>query len=682
MIKTVIFDIGNVLMKFEYMPYVRELLKEDALIEKVNDAIWRTGYWNELDRGENTEEIFRKMVAAAPDYEDAIRRTFENVGQCIHRMDYAIPWIKALRACGLQVLYLSNYAHHTMEVNPGVLDFLPYMDGGIFSCDEKVVKPDPEIFRRLCHRYRLDPAECVFLDDSETNVEVAAAFGMKALRFVSYAEGCSALERLLAEEGTPAPESRAGIWEHPVLRLFAQLNRYPRESGAEWPVSHWIRTWAIAHGIWVRQDEVGNLVLRKPASTDYGEHPAVMLQAHIDMVCEKNTDSKHDFRKDPIELAVDGEWLTAADGTTLGADNGIGVAAALAILEDEELAHPPLEVVFTVQEETTFIGAESVDVGDLLATRLINLDHADEHELIVGSCGGTGAELRMQIERAAAGQEPRTFHIALRGLKGGHSGEDIHRGRGNALLLMLRLLEELDLPVVDFRGGTNRLAIPREAEAVVLCADEEGLREAVARMEEIFRKEYFVTAPELTIEVMPLETQWRAPLSRESFQRLSALLRTYPNGILQMNGNLPGLVESSDNIGILEMDEAEVKLVSEARGAYQSTIEDAKRSIRAVAELFDAQVRFFDGYVPWEPVAESPLREKAVDTFREMYGEPMQELALHAGLECGFFAEKMPGLDIISIGPDCQYFHSPQERVRISSVERFYDFLKELLARL
>ena len=488
--------------------------------------------------------------------------------------------------------------------------------------------------------------------------------------------------RLLAEEGTPAPESRAGIWEHPVLRLFAQLNRYPRESGAEWPVSHWIRTWAIAHGIWVRQDEVGNLVLRKPASTDYGEHPAVMLQAHIDMVCEKNTDSKHDFRKDPIELAVDGEWLTAADGTTLGADNGIGVAAALAILEDEELAHPPLEVVFTVQEETTFIGAESVDVGDLLATRLINLDHADEHELIVGSCGGTGAELRMQIERAAAGQEPRTFHIALRGLKGGHSGEDIHRGRGNALLLMLRLLEELDLPVVDFRGGTNRLAIPREAEAVVLCADEEGLREAVARMEEIFRKEYFVTAPELTIEVMPLETQWRASLSRESFQRLSALLRTYPNGILQMNGNLPGLVESSDNIGILEMDEAEVKLVSEARGAYQSTIEDAKRSIRAVAELFDAQVRFFDGYVPWEPVAESPLREKAVDTFREMYGEPMQELALHAGLECGFFAEKMPGLDIISIGPDCQYFHSPQERVRISSVERFYDFLKELLARL
>ena len=192
-----------------------------------------------------------------------------------------------------------------------------------------------------------------------------------------------------------------------------------------------------------------------------------------------------------------------------------------------------------------------------------------------------------------------------------------------------------------------------------------------------------MTAPDLAIEVRSLkEQEVRAPLSRESFQRLSALLRTYPNGILQMNGNLPGLVESSDNIGILEMDEAEVKLVSEARGAYQSTIEDAKRSIRAVAELFDAQVRFFDGYVPWEPVAESPLREKAVDTFREMYGEPMQELALHAGLECGFFAEKMPGLDIISIGPDCQYFHSPQERVRISSVERFYDFLKELLARL
>ncbi len=470
-------------------------------------------------------------------------------------------------------------------------------------------------------------------------------------------------------------------WNNDVLELFEQLSQIPRESGNEKAVSDWIKTWAESRGLAVKQDDIWDLIITKPGSKGYEDHPPVLMQAHIDMVCEKNRDSEHDFSKDPIQLKQEGDWLVSATGTTLGADNGIGVAAALAVLGEEELPHPPLEVVFTVQEETTFAGAETVDVSSLRAKRMINLDHADERELIVGSCGGTGVRFTMPLERAADVPDgSKAFLIRLSGLKGGHSGEDIHRGRGNAISLLLRVLETPELRVVSITGGTNRLAIPREAEAVVLALDKAVIEETTAKARQVFRKEYGQTAPDLAIEIEAAEAT--APLTEESFQKIVAAVRLYPNGISQMNGSFEGMVESSDNIGIISTEGDVLTLTSEVRGAYQTTVDDITKTIEALADLLGAEVEYFNGYVPWEFEAESELRSLAVGTFKEMFGGEMKQLALHAGLECGFFAEKISGLDLISIGPDCQYFHSPQERVSITSIGHFYEFLKTVLAKL
>ena len=470
-------------------------------------------------------------------------------------------------------------------------------------------------------------------------------------------------------------------WNNEVLNLFEQLSQIPRESGNEKTVSDWIRDWALERGLEVRQDDIWDLLITKPASKGYEDHPPVLMQAHIDMVCEKDSDSDHDFSKDPIRFKTDGDWIVSASGTTLGADNGVGVAAAMAVLGDKDLPHPPLEVVFTVQEETTFAGAESVDMSSCKAKRMINLDHADERELIVGSCGGTGVIFTMPLEREGNVPEGKqAFLIRVSGLKGGHSGEDIHRGRGNAINLLLRLLENADVSIVSITGGTNRLAIPREAEAVVFASDAKALQETVAEAEAVFRKEYG-QAPDLAITVESA-AETGAPLTEEAFRKIASAVRLYPNGIAQMNGNLEGLVESSDNIGIISTEGDVLTLTSEVRGAYQSTVADITKTIEALAEIMGAEVEYFGGYVPWEFEAESELRNLAVGLYKEMFGGEMKQLALHAGLECGFFAEKIPGLDLISIGPDCQYFHSPQERVSITSIGHFYEFLKALLARL
>ena len=308
------------------------------------------------------------------------------------------------------------------------------------------------------------------------------------------------------------------VMNHKVLKLFSEISKIPRESGNEKAISDWIKAWAEERNLHVTQDEIYDLIIKKPASSGFEDHPAVLMQAHTDMVCEKNSDSTHDFAEDPIELEFDGEWIRSASGTTLGADDGIGVAAALAVLDDDELQHPPLEVVFTVQEETTFAGASGVDISGCEAMRMINLDHADERELIVGSCGGTGAEFTMPLEREAgipAGM--KAFRIRLTGLQGGHSGEDIHRGRGNAISLLLRLLEASELRVVSIHGGTNRLAIPREAEAVVLAENEDATNRCVSDAKAIFRKEYSGAAPDLDI-TLEVEAEAEPPLTDDSFR--------------------------------------------------------------------------------------------------------------------------------------------------------------------
>ena len=470
------------------------------------------------------------------------------------------------------------------------------------------------------------------------------------------------------------------LLNHEVFRLFEQISAIPRESGNEKAISNWIKSWCEERCLPVKQDDIFNLIVTKPASPGYESHSPLLLQAHIDMVCEKANDSTHDFTRDPITFKVEGDWLSSATGTTLGADNGIGVACAMAILDNNELEHPPIEVAFTVQEETTFDGAESIDVSGLKSRRMINLDHANERELIVGSCGGVGVEMTMPLDRSEEIPEDcKAFRVFLTGLRGGHSGEDIHRGRGNAIQMLVRVLEDLSLPVVRITGGTNRLAIPREAEAVVLTGDEDLLRKGLESLEETYRKEFGDSAPDLRLGYE--ETEPDTPMTGESFSAIAAIMRLHPNGIMRMNENF-NCVESSNNIGIISAEEDRLKLVSEIRGGHQSTVDDITRTIELVAALFGAKVSFFDRYVPWEFSASSELRELAVKVYKEHFNEEMRQLAVHAGLECGFFANKIPGMDIISIGPDCENFHSPQERVSISSTKRFYQFLTGLLSKL
>ena len=470
------------------------------------------------------------------------------------------------------------------------------------------------------------------------------------------------------------------LLNHEVFKLFEQISAIPRESGNEKAISDWIKEWCEERSLSVVQDDIFNLTVTKPASPGCESHSPILLQAHIDMVCEKANDSIHDFTKDPITFKVDGDWLSSATGTTLGADNGIGVACAMAVLDDSELKHPPIEVAFTVQEETTFDGAENIDVSSLKSRRMINLDHANERELIVGSCGGVGVEMTMPLDRSKEMPEDcKAYRVFLTGLLGGHSGEDIHRGRGNAIQMLVRTVEDLSLPVVRITGGTNRLAIPREAEAVVLNSDEELLRSGLRSLEETYRKEFGDSVPDLHLGFE--ETELGMPLTGESFSAIAAIMRLHPNGIMRMNENF-NCVESSNNIGILSAEGDTLKLVSEIRGGHQSTVDDIARTIELVAALFGAKVSFFGSYVPWEFSADSELREVASKVYRQRFGEDMRQLAVHAGLECGFFANKISGMDIISIGPDCENFHSPQERVSISSTKRFYQFLTGLLSEL
>ena len=468
--------------------------------------------------------------------------------------------------------------------------------------------------------------------------------------------------------------------ESRLFKNFSDISKIPRGSGNEKAVSDYIAGRAGDLGLEVIQDNLSNLIIKKPATSGYESKGPVMLQAHMDMVCEKRSDSTHDFDKDPIQLVVDGDRLRA-NGTTLGADNGIGVAMAMSILESDSVQHPPLEVVLTVEEETSFSGASEVDKTSLKATRMINLDHACETELITGSCGGMGVNFELPIERISEIPEGLSpYKLSIKGLTGGHSGEDIHKGRANAILLALRLAEKLGLPVTEIEGGSSRTAIPREASVTLLSDNFELVKTIAEEAEDVFRTEY---SSERALSVnADISDCTSAPIDEKSFEKLKLCLRAYPNGIVRMFDTMPGVVESSDNIGIIETYKDRIKIVSEIRGAYPSTIDDILKTIRSIAGITGAGTETFDSYAPWSSRSKSPLRDVAAETYENMYGCKMTAVAVHAGLECSFFAAANPDMDIIAIGPDCENFHSPEESVSISSSLRVYDFLENLLSKL
>lgn len=472
------------------------------------------------------------------------------------------------------------------------------------------------------------------------------------------------------------------VWKH-----FAEIVRIPRPSYHEERIRQYILDFARGKGLECREDAAHNVYVRKPASPGMEGRKGVVLQAHLDMVPQKNNDKAFDFEKDPIDAYIDGGWVTA-DGTTLGADNGIGAAAILAVLEDDTLEHGPLEALFTATEETGMDGAFGLKPGLLQGDILLNLDSETEGELYVGCAGGLDANITFDyaaVPVPAAGY--RAAKITVKGLKGGHSGIQIVCQRANANKLLFRFLNaasarhEVLLCSVD--GGGLRNAIPREAEAVVLV--EEGaydaLAEALACYEKTVRAEYAEVEDAISIRIEPCDAP-ALMLPAQTADALTKAIVACPDGVQKMSLAMPGLVQTSTNLARVVSDGKSVKLQCLLRSSVNSEKEALGEAIAAVFSLAGARTELTGSYDGWNPNMSSPILGAMTSSYETLYGAKPAVTAIHAGLECGIIGSKYPGMDMISFGPTICYPHSPDEKVEIASVGKFYDFLVETLRNI
>ncbi len=469
------------------------------------------------------------------------------------------------------------------------------------------------------------------------------------------------------------------VWSH-----FDRILKINRPSKHEELMREHVLAIAAKHGLEADVDSAGNVVVRKPGTTGHENAPVTILQAHLDMVQEKNSDVAHDWASDPIRPRRDGDFIKAT-GTTLGSDNGIGVAAMLALLEATDLAHGPLELLFTIDEETGLTGAAELDGSLLRGRRLINLDSEEEGTLTVGCAGGKDSTLTLPIETAPA-PAGTGLAIALRGLKGGHSGVDIHLQRGNATQLLVRALEaahaEHPMHLAELRGGNAHNAIPREAHAT-LVVPEAGRDAFVAALEAelgAIQAEYRPAEPDLAWTIGPAEVEeiWTDE-SAAAALRLTAAL---PHGVMAMSYDIPGLVETSTNLATVRRKNGALEIGMSSRSSVASALSALTRKIRAAGELAGCDVREGDGYPGWQPNMDSELLAVMKELHERVLGFAPEVGAIHAGLECGIIGEKVPGMDMISFGPTIQFPHSPDERVEIATVGRFWDLLTATLEEL
>ncbi len=470
------------------------------------------------------------------------------------------------------------------------------------------------------------------------------------------------------------------LWKH-----FSQILTIPHGSGNEKALASHIINLAKSWGLEARQDKVGNVVVRKAASPGKENSPGVVLQAHLDMVCEKNSDVSHDFLKDPIQAYVDGDWVKAR-GTTLGADNGVGLAACLAILEDRTLTHGPLECLFTVDEETGLTGAFKLGKDMLTGSLLLNLDSEDEGTFTIGCAGGADSEISLPLARKKK-KPAQVLLVKISGLRGGHSGLDINLGRGNALKLLARVLatasEKFKLELISLAGGSKRNAIPREAWALV--GFDKNVRRALVRFLqkefEAIKSEYRVTEPELAYDLRnSIDTGF--PLTVESQNRLLGLILALPHGVMAMHPQIAGLVETSSNLAIVNTEPKAARIICNTRSSVFTALEAVRLVIRSCCQLAGVRVNQPQGYPAWTPNLDSKLLQKMVEIYHNLFQKEPEVKAVHAGLECGIIGEKYAGMDMISFGPTIRYPHSPDERVSLSSVEKFWQFLLEALEKL
>ncbi|MBK8165195.1 MAG: aminoacyl-histidine dipeptidase [bacterium] len=471
-----------------------------------------------------------------------------------------------------------------------------------------------------------------------------------------------------------------------VWRIFDKLSAVPRGSGNEAAVLGMLKGWADRRGLPWKQDEVGNLLVCIPASPGRENAPTVLIQGHVDMVCEKNAATAHDFLRDPIRLQVDGDWVKAT-GTTLGADNGIGVAMGLALADDRSVEHGPVEVLLTVDEERGLTGAAGVKPGFFAAKRMINLDSEEDTAIFIGCAGGRDTRYELKNRAAKAPKDSVGRKVTVLGLRGGHSGLNIHEHRGNAIKILVRALQaaaaQLDVRLVEINGGSMRNAIPRECEAKVTVPKDHA-RKFKQVVDACFAR---IAAEELAgiddgfaWKVAPVQ----APrcFSRECSTATLNLLSAIPNGVCAMSLDIAGLVETSTNLGVVKTDGLRVEIVCCSRSSVMSSLQELVEQHRALGLLAGVAVEQPQGYPGWKPNLASPLLAVTKQSYREAFGADPELLAIHAGLECGLLTEKYPDLDIVSFGPNIRGAHSPDEKVQISSVQKIWKLFAATMTEL
>ena len=470
-----------------------------------------------------------------------------------------------------------------------------------------------------------------------------------------------------------------------ILSLFEAISAIPRCSKNEEKIAAFMMDWAQQNGLSAKQDKVGNVLIRVPATPGYEQTGTVVIQGHMDMVCEKTAESTHDFSKDPIRFVFDGDWLKA-DKTTLGADNGIALAMAMTLALDKDAAHPPLELLFTVDEETGLTGANALQ-GDFIEGKiLLNIDSEDEGVFTVGCAGGrdTHISLALQYEDPPAGFV--MARLKASGMTGGHSGVNINEERANAVRVLVRAILQLqnqtDLRIADIAGGTAHNAIPRDAWADIFMAKDsfKDIEITVAELDQVFKKEFKNTDPNLKLSVEPMpETIGKRALTADSSPKIANLLFALPHGVAAMSTDMPGLVETSNNLANIKIRNSKLEIITSQRSSVMTRLHALTLRIEIIGRLAGAEVVSGNGYPAWQPNMQSPLLARCQVVYERLFGKKPHIEAIHAGLECGIIGDKKAGMDMISFGPTLKNPHSPDEKIHVESIGKIWDFLVELL---
>jgi dipeptidase D len=476
----------------------------------------------------------------------------------------------------------------------------------------------------------------------------------------------------------------ASLWQ-----LFEKICSIPHPSKHEQKISLWIQSWANELGLSVKEDAVGNLFIKKPATQGMEDRQGIILQAHMDMVPQKNNDTEHNFQTDPIRpyiiSASDGDWVTA-DGTTLGADNGVGLASALAILASNDIPHGPIEVLVTIDEEAGMSGAFGLEAGWLDGDILINTDSEQEGEVYMGCAGGIDGSATFELTFEDVPNNYQAFHLSISGLKGGHSGVDIHTGRANANKLLVRFLldasTQFDIRLTELNGGSLRNAIPREANAsFVIPKSQIGLLKTALTLY-LSTIKANLSATETDIDMLLISPEdFEQCWSNLTQSNILRALNACPNGVIRMSDDIEGIVESSLNLGVMHTRGKKLNALVLIRSLHDDGRLETQRTVQSVFELAGADIQFSGAYPGWKPDTDSAIMKSVRETYKELFGKVPAVMVIHAGLECGLFKTAYPHWDMVSIGPTIKFPHSPDEKIKIDTVAQYWQLLTAVLAK-